>query len=115
MTIDQIREQLVEKIISHYNWVDKLSDSDPGHYGLEDWDVQLKKENIWVEVPQGTFTFRKAKFDFELLLGSSSDGSKMSFSKEAKGEGSFSFSSNGNEIDIKELNIDFDLSLFDDK
>lgn len=115
MTIDQIRNKLLDKIVIDHNWMDKLNDTDPGHYGIEDWEVQLTKDDIWIDIPNGTFTFKKAKFDFEIVLGSSNDGTQMEFSKVANGQGTFNFSPNGQDIMISELQIEIDLSLFDDK
>lgn len=116
MTIDKIREKLADKIPAQEGWVNQLDESNPGHYGVEDWDVVLSRNDIWVDIPKKTFSFKNARFDFELLLGSSNseDGTKMSFSKVAKGQGTFEFSES-DDIEVEELDLDFDLDLFADE
>jgi hypothetical protein len=116
MTIDSIREKLAIKIASSQEWIDKLNDTNPGHYGVEDWDVIVMSDNIWVDIPNKTFTFKQVQFDFQVMIGSSNseDGLAMSFSRIAKGEGVFRFSANGNDVELEEMDVDFDLDLFGD-
>jgi len=87
------------------------------HYGVEDWEVTLSSSDIWVDVPKREFTFKNAQFNFELLLGSSNseDGAKMNFSKVADGSGTFDFSEGSKNVQILELNLNFDLSLFNEE
>lgn len=115
MKIDQIREALANSISSSEEWINQLDESNPGHYGVEDWDVNLSLEDIWVNIPQKTFTFKNAFFNFELLLGSSNyaDGFKMGFSRVAIGNGRFDFSTENDGVKIEEIIIEFDLDLFD--
>jgi hypothetical protein len=116
MTIDQIREKLANKIELSSQWIDELNDTNPGHYGVEDWDVSLNHENIWVDIPKNTFTFKDANFAFDLRIGGSrdEDSSIMKFSKIATGKGNFSFSSKRNDVEIDEMELNFDLDLFSD-
>ena len=114
MDIEKMREKLAIEISQSEEWVDKLNDSNPGHYGVEDWDVVISNDNIWVDIPQRSFTFKGVTFDFTVQIGSSNkdDGSEMSFSKIASGQGVFEFKDD--DITIEELNLQFDLDLFAD-
>ena len=114
MDIEKIREKLALEIAQSEEWVDKLNDSNPGHYGVENWDVSITNENIWVDIPTRTFTFKNVTFDFEVQLGSSNkdDGFQTSFSRVANGQGVFEF--NSNEVTVEELSVEFDLNLFAD-
>jgi hypothetical protein len=116
MEIDEIRELLANEIAYNNAWAEKLSDTDPGIYGVEDWDVSISKENIWVDIPSKTYTFKNVNFSFDVQLGSSNadDGVKMSFTKIGKGQGTFTFTSTSKKIEIKEINIEFDVVLFND-
>lgn len=117
MTIDEIREKLSSEISHNEEWINELDNSSPGHYGVEDWEVTLLSTDIWVDVPKREFTFKNAQFNFELLLGSSNseDGAKMNFSKVADGSGTFDFSEGSKNVQILELNLNFDLSLFNEE
>lgn len=108
MTIEQIREKLAIEIAHHALWLDQLNDTEPGNYGVEDWDVYLESKDIWVDIPSKTFNFKNAKFDFEVMLGASNpeDGMKHSHSTDATGKGKFIFSNNSNDIKIEEIEIE---------
>lgn len=111
MTIDKIREQLSIEISESLEWENKLDNSSPGHYGVLDSNVSLSEDDIWVDVPTRTFTFKNAIFDFDLMLGESNDGSEASFSRPAKGKGIFNFE-NSNKVVIEKMNLEFNLDLF---
>jgi len=113
MDIEKIKEKLAIEISKSDKWLDKLNDTNPGHYGVEDWDVKISVDNIWVDIPNRTFNFNKVTFDFELQIGGSSkeSGFKSSFSKVAKGQGAFKFN-NSIDISINEIEIEFDMDLF---
>lgn len=116
MDIDEIREQIAIEISSNSqsDWGEALTDTNPGHYGANYWEVELKSEDVWVDIPKKTFTYKNALFSFDVRLGGSSEesGADMSFSKIAKGEGEFSFVEGG--IKIEDLEIKVDLDLFGD-
>jgi len=112
MDIEKIREKLAIEIAQSEEWVDKLNNSSPGHYGVGEWDVAISNDNIWVDIPQRIFSFKNVTFDFEAQLGGSNedDGFQTSFSRVASGQGVFAFS--GNEVTIEELSVEFNLDLF---
>tara|TARA_R110001606_G_scaffold353410_1_gene503949 strand:+ start:275 stop:622 length:348 start_codon:yes stop_codon:yes gene_type:complete len=115
MTIDEIRDKLAENISqNHETWGDLLSDTNPGNYGSSYWEIELKPTDIFVDIPNRTYTFKNAQFSFTVRIGESGkDGVDMDFSKQAKGKGEFDFSNDGKDVVIKEMEIDVDLDLFD--
>jgi hypothetical protein len=114
MVIDEIREKIAEKIQNRNEWTQNLDNSFPGHYGIHEWEVEISLNNIYVDIPSRTFTFKDVKYSFELQLMSSNDydGIKDDFSKNAKGSGTFEFSNNGQDITIKDIEVEFDLELY---
>lgn len=116
MKIETVREILASKIPLNEEWIDKLNNSEPGHYGVEDWDVNLSHDDIWVDMQQKTFSFKNAQFEFTLMIGGSNpeNGSEMSFTKEATGKGTFDFigPSPKNDVEVEDLELNFDLDLF---
>lgn len=113
MHIETIQESLAIQINSNPQWADKLNDCNPGHYGVEDFDVDVSEKDIWVNIPEKTFSFNNTPFSFKLKLGSSNDedGFKSTFSKVATGSGTFKFET-GRNITIESLEIVVDLDLF---
>lgn len=114
MDLDVIREKVADEICNAYTiWGEKLNDTMPGHYGADGIEIQLDMENVYVDVPNRSFTFTNAQFDFDLRLGATNDGGfDESFSKTAAGSGTFEFSDSNKEIEIRDLNIDVDLDLY---
>jgi predicted nucleic acid-binding protein len=114
MNIDIIRERLADIIANSEQWIDALNDTSPGHYGVDDWEVYISKENIWVDIQKKTYSFKNVKFNFSLQLGSSRDDDAFhqKFSKSATGQGEFTFSSTKNDISLQSIIIEFDLDLF---
>jgi hypothetical protein len=58
MSIDEIREQLAYKISTDMNWDRKTNDTNPGNYGYVDVEVALSEENIFIDIPNRTFTLK---------------------------------------------------------
>lgn len=110
MNIDQIRIALADKISSHSEWHDVLEQSEPGHYGIIDSEVNITKDNIWVDIPNRTFTFKEVDFNFKLQMMSSNDGIEDDFSRITGGSGMFQM--NGNNVVIEEMKIEIDLDLY---
>ncbi|MFM2306862.1 MAG: hypothetical protein RLZZ367_1531 [Bacteroidota bacterium] len=111
MTIETIREKLLISITEDQEWVNVLNHTEPGHHGVEDWDVYLEDKDLWVDLGSRTFSFKNAKFDFVVILGDSNDGINVDATKVAKGKGAFSFSSDRDGIVIDEMLIDVDLDI----
>jgi hypothetical protein len=112
MNIDLIREKLAEAIPERTEWLDKLNETEPGNYGVEDSEVILSLQNVFVNIPERTFEFDEAKFSFDLKMGESKDGFDDDFSKTAKGNGTFEFSADGKGIIIKKIEIEVNLDLY---
>jgi transcriptional regulator with XRE-family HTH domain len=112
MTLETIREKVTEKVIFDETWLYKLDDSSPGHYGVNDHEVELSSEDVFVNIPQRSFQFKNANFHFDLNLMSSKDGNPHKGMKVADGNGTFRFSQDGKNIELEILNIDVDLDLF---
>jgi hypothetical protein len=113
MHISEIIKKIAIEITGSPIWLDVLNDSEPGHYGIKDWDVELAEKDIWVDIPNRSYNFNHCKFLFHLQLGSSNpeDGFQSKFSREAKGNGTFQFSEEGKNITIEDLHIEVDLDL----
>ena len=114
MTIDEIREQIATAMdmTCDEQWSSILDNTTPGHYGFWDLEFYVPIQNIWVEIPNKTFTFRGGKLSFTARLGSSreEDGVDHKVSKVVSGSGTFDFdgSTNIKVIDFK-INEDIDL------
>lgn len=112
MTLDKIREKIAEQLQFHPDWLTKLEDTEPGHYGINESDVEIGMDDIFVNIPQRTFEFKNARFYFDLNLVSSKDGIVHKDTKEANGRGTFTFSGkNNDEIQIEDIEIEMDLDL----
>lgn len=68
MTPNTIRRKLAEKIYNSSAWLDKLDDTQPGHYGLQDWSVDLSEDDLTVNIGKRTFYFKDAQFCFDVML-----------------------------------------------
>ena len=116
MDLNVAREQIAEKLAMDVDaWVSSLDDCVPGHYGVQDWEVSAHPEDIWVDFPSMSFTFKEVDFDFEIRQGGSreDDSMDMSFNRKASGTGKFECS--GSRItNIYDLEIEFDLDLTED-
>lgn len=117
MKIDVARERIGEKLSSdcYTEWAQFLDNASPGPYAINDIDVSVEKNDIWVEMHEQTFKFNKATFDFNLRLGGSSDedGYDADFSKVVSGEGKFQFIKDSQDLEITEFSINEDLDLYD--
>jgi len=116
MEIKEIQDILATDVACHFVWPDSLNDTDPGHYGIHEWDVSIYPEHIWIDIPNRSFNFKNVKFSFKLQIGSSSenDGISMNFDRLAKGFGKFEFESTTKKIKIIELNVEYDHCLMND-
>lgn len=113
MDIETIRELLSISISENEEWANVLNDTEPGHYGVIDWEVELYSKDIWVNIQERTFTFKDANFNFTVQLGSSNedDGFKMPCFRVASGEGTFEFTNSNNSIKVSNIEIKVDLDL----
>jgi hypothetical protein len=117
MEINLIREKIVEKLSSleeYDNWVNILQDTNPANYGVDAIEVHVEINDIWVDIPKKTFTFKNANLTFYARLGGSNDenGYDQNFDKVVSGYGEFRFTKNSQDIDIIEFYINEDLQLY---
>lgn len=117
MKIDEIQSQLVDELTSAENnikWINLLDNTTPGHFGVEDVEVDIASQDIWVNIPKLTFTFSGAYLSFSARLGGSSDrnGYDESFSRPVSGSGEFNFKNRGKGILVSEFNINEEIELF---
>ncbi|MDW3191266.1 MAG: hypothetical protein R8G66_02845 [Cytophagales bacterium] len=110
MTLETIREKVAEQLQYHSSWLDKLNETEPGNYGVNDSEVELSSDDVFVNIPQRTFEFKNAQFNFDVELVSSKDGYSHKSSKVANGRGTFVFiEQNGIKIEDVEIDVDLDL------
>lgn len=110
MTLETIREKVAEQLQYHSAWEDKLSDTEPGHCGINDSEVELSSDDVFVNIPQRSFEFKNAQFHFNVELLDSKDGVSHKNFKVADGNGTFRFIDD-NKIKIEDIEIDVDLDL----
>lgn len=113
MTLDEIREQLASKIATDMIWDDKTNDTEPGNYGCDDLEVELSPDDVYVNIPKQTFTFKNARYSFSARIGGSreEDSHLFPFSTIASGEGEFVFKDKGT-VEVAEIEVFADLDLF---
>jgi hypothetical protein len=117
MDINIAREKIADKLSSDEvfgKWVTILGDSNPANYGVNEAEVNIGKNDIWVDMPSKTFTFKNAELVFNVRLGGSSDenGYDADFRKPISGNGKFQFINNSQDIDILEISINEHLDLY---
>jgi len=118
MDINTAREKIAEKLSSGESfegWADVLDDATPGNYGVNDAEVNIGVDNIWVDMRAKTFTFKDAEFVFNVRLGGSSDesGYDESFRKPVSGYGEFEYTKNNTDIEIVKFSINEHLDLYE--
>lgn len=113
MNLDIIREKLAEKIEKHPEvWNKKLTDTNPGNYGVNYWNVELDYNNIWVDISNRQFSFKNAIFSFDLRMKASKKGGyDDNFSFIAKGQGKFEFYGS-EDVNIENVKVDVNLRLY---
>lgn len=117
MEIDDIRSKLTDELCSPekcIDWMRILDDTNPGHYGVEDVEISLSYESVWVDIPQKTFEFKNTDLSFRAQLGGSSDknGYSQSFKLTVSGSGNFKFTDSNKKIEIENFSINEPLELY---
>jgi hypothetical protein len=117
MSIDEIKDRIATAMNIHCDerWWSILDDTTPGHYGVEDLEFQIELADIWVNIPQKTFTFKKGILSFSARLGSSKadDSVDVNVRKRVSGSGTFDFDS-AQGIKVLGFTINEEIDLFDD-
>jgi len=121
MDIDDIRESISEKLSSvetHELWGDILQETNPANYGFEVDYVSVEKKDIWVDVPNRTFTFKNLELQFSARLAASNlrDGYDEDFKFKLSGSGTFDFKKGSQDIEVERIDIseNDDLELYGD-
>jgi len=121
MDINDIRVSISDSLSSvqtHELWGDILQETNPANYGFEVDYVSVEKKDIWVDVPNRTFTFKDIELQFSARLGASNlrDGYDEDFQFKLSGLGTFSFKKGSRDIEIERIDIseNEDLELYGD-
>jgi hypothetical protein len=117
MDINDIRTSISDKfssVVAYELWEDIMQETNPANYGFEIDDVSVDKKDIWVDVPNRTFTFQNLYLSFSVRLGASNDrdGYDENFQFNLSGSGTFSFEKGGRDIKIERINRNEDLELY---
>lgn len=113
MKLEEIRNQLINDLQTNFNnWDDVINNTIPGNYGSQDWNVSIPENYFYVNIPDGTFSFKNVDFSVSLLLGASGGDSSIvqDFRTSVNGKGTFEFENN-KKIRITNIEIDLDVNL----
>lgn len=113
MKLEEIRSQLLTQLQINLNyWDDVINNTNPGNYGVEDWDISISPNNFYVDIPNKTFSFKDISFTAKVLLGASHGDSSIEqdFSTRLYGKGTFDFITN-KEIKIENIEISPNVNL----
>ena len=116
MQIDDIREQIAELISNDIDvWNDVLNNTSPGNYGCDHWEAEIDYNEIFVNIPERTFTVKNGHFKADLIMGSSKGDSSFneSYSKPFSAKGKFDFKDSV-KLNIEEIEIDIDSDIYGD-
>ena len=112
MTLETIREKVAEKVKFSDKWLYRLDDSSPAPYGVNDHEVELSSDDVFVNIPERSFEFSNANLHYNLNLSSTNDGFPHKGMRVASGNGTFRFSeADKDQIELEDLEIDVDLDL----
>lgn len=114
MELEKIREQLIYELVNDIeHWSNTLNNTNPGNYGLDDWDVVVDENDFYVDIPNRAFNFKNVEFTANLILGASKGDLSFNYKycEFAKGKGTFEFDGK-DKVKIQDINIEIDLDLF---
>lgn len=120
MDINQMRERISESFCSiegHELWNDILQDTSPNNYGFEVDYVDVAMNDIWVDIPNRTFTFKDLTLQFTAQMGASNPehGYSEDFEFTLSGEGHFEFKAGGQGLEINSICVNETLDLYADR
>ena len=106
MDIENIQNQLAAQIVNHHKtWSNLLVNLEFGNEASSYWDVTLEPTNISVEVNTNSFTFKNAKFIFDVNVGVSYGDDVQIFTKQISGKGVYQLVENKT-INLTKLKIE---------
>ena len=90
MKTENIQSQLVTQISNHNTtWGNLLANTNFGNEASSYWTVTLQPIHISVDSINNSFTFKNAKFLFDVNVGVSSGDDIRLFTKQVSGHGTF--------------------------
>jgi len=106
MKIENIQSQLAIQIANHNStWGNLLANTNFGNEASSYWDITIEPTNISVEVNNNSFTFKNAKFIFDVNTGVSYGDDVQIFTKQISGKGVYQLVENIT-INLTELKIE---------
>ena len=114
MHINEIRDGICENLGSiecHSLWDDLLQETNPANYGYEVDSVWVQRNDIWVVVPNRSFTFKNLHLSFSARLSGTKDGYNQNFQFKLSGSGSFEFGEDSQGIRVSHIDLDEDQDL----
>jgi hypothetical protein len=109
MHIDEIRDCICEYLgsIDGYSlWDDLLQETNPANYGYEVGSVLVQRNDIWVDVPNRTFTFKNLHLSFSARMAGTKGGYDQGFQFKLSGSGSFEFGEGSQGIRVAHIDLD---------
>jgi hypothetical protein len=86
-------------------WLNALTnDPEAVFCSVDDLNCNVKNMNVWVNVPDRTFSFNEADLSFSYRTGASSDAERRKVTDAVSGFGTFVFSS-GSAIEVTGLSL----------
>lgn len=114
MELDRIRDIIANKLQEHNDvWNDVISNTFPGNYGCDEWNVEVSYNDVYADIPNRQFD-AKGVFNADLVMGASCRDTSFNtpYNKEFKAKGNFEFSADNNDIIINDVEIDIDPDVF---
>lgn len=114
MELSKIRELLQIEIAKHDSWLNVLSETSPGNYGLNSFDIEVQDIGFWVDIQKRTFSFKEALVDVNFIMGSSKGDTSFdqAFTTIASGNGTFDFDG-PNKVIVVDLIAEANLNIYD--
>jgi hypothetical protein len=116
MQLQEIREIIIHQLqYDIENWNEVLSNTNPGNYGINDWEAEIDEAKLYVDIPKKEFNFKNSRFSANLIMGASKGDTRfdMPYNKSVSGKGTFEINDN-KEIKIIEVEIEIDNEVFND-
>ena len=114
MDLQTIRDQLIHDLMFDLsNWSEVTNNTNPGNYGVEDWDVSIPEDGFYVDIPNRAFSFEEVGFSAKLILGASKGDSSFlaDYNEIARGKGRFDFIGN-DKVQITDIEVEIDLEIY---
>lgn len=112
MEIDKIRDHIAQKLSNDYNvWNDVLNNTQPENYACDHWRVDINPTDIWVDIPNRTFSVDDGFFSFNVIIEPGKDNRDISYNKAFTAKGIFQFE-NTDHIEIEEIDVDIEIDIF---